>query len=54
MQARDKHLDWLEGAMSEVKQLAEPITAHNGMGMVEDLDAVRQHLDIILVCAPAG
>ena len=47
MQAREKHLDWLESALSEIRAMAEPVTAHNGAGM--DPDTLQQHLDILRV-----
>ena len=49
MQAREKHLDWLESALSEIRAMAEPVTAHEGAGM--DPDTLRQHLDIVQVGA---
>ena len=47
MQAREKHLDWLEGALSEARALADPITSHNAAGM--DAITVQQILDILEV-----
>lgn len=54
MQAIEKHLDWLESSLSEMKALADPVTAHGGIGM--DASTQQQHFEIIQVrlCLPAA
>ncbi|KAK9804076.1 hypothetical protein WJX73_003050 [Symbiochloris irregularis] len=47
--AREKHLDWLEGAMVEVRAIAEDVTGHSA---AMTPDNVQQVLDVVLDLVP--